>query len=571
MTRAPLAAVLALTCALTAPAFAQDEAPDLRPDDGSAAAADDGAWLAQRPEVGAPEPFDPPATDEIVLDNGLAITFIPFGLAPKTEISVQIRVGNLNDGEDIWLADLTGDLMAEGAAGMDGAGLAQAAAGMGGSLDIGVGMHTTEISMSVLSENAAEAAALLGAVVTAPALPESELPRIRDSLVRDLTVALADPGPLAQAIFAEALYGPDHPYGRIFPSEGQLSAYTPEQVRDFYAANYGAARTHIYVAGRYDRGAVEDALRQAFGDWAAGPPPLDLPPAPRSDRRVILLDRPGAPQSTILLGLPTFGPDNARDVQLRVANTILGGAFTSRITQNIREDKGYTYSPRSTVTHNIGDGYWSFRADVTTDVTGAALEEVFKEIERLRTEAPTEDEAARTRNYAAGVYVIQSASPSGLIGKLAFRDLHGLPDDYVEAFVPAVLAVSAEDIRAAAQDLLDPARMVMVVVGDLAEIRPQLDSLAAIEGVTIQRTRPPGAPAPDCTVQISIGEARLYGACTEEALAEALLTPAAVPPADSGLECAVDVSGSEPVYDGCLNLSAAGLELLADAARAAAP
>lgn len=471
---APIAAALIVSWAaalVALPAAAQDTG---------------GAWLAERPELGEPRPFALPQTETVTLDNGLAVTLIPTGVAPKAAIRVQVRAGNLNDGDDVWLADLAAELMTEGAAGKDGTEIAEEAAAMGGSLNTGVGRLTSTFSISVLSEYADDAVRLLADVVAAPDFPADELDRIKDNFLRDLEVSLAEPGPVASAAFNAALFGEDHPYGRTFPDPDRLAAYTLDQVRGFYDGNYGAARTRIYVAGQYDRDAVLAALRDSFGGWRAGPPPLSLPSEPRDERRVILIDRPGAPQSTIRLGLPTFGPANARDIELQVANTMLGGSFTSRITQNIREDKGYTYSPGSDVAYTADGGYWLFDADIATEVTGAALTEVFGEIERMRTQTPPEDEAERTRNYQAGTFVLGVASPAGMIGQVAFRDLYGLPDDYLDTFVPRTMAVGADRIGAAARDLIDPARMVLVVVGDLDAIRPQLDAVAALDGVTFE-------------------------------------------------------------------------------------
>ena len=172
---------------------------------------------------------------------------------------------------------------------------------------------------------------------------------------------------------------------------------TAVQVRAFYDANVGAARAHLYVAGRFDPAAMEAAVRDAFGGWKAGTPVSFAPPSPRTARAIHLIDRPGAVQSTIVIGMPVIDPTNPDYVPLLVTNTLLGGYFSSRITSNIREAKGYTYSPFSQVSVRYRDAYWAQNADVTTNVTGPSLKEIFYEIDRLQGEPPSADELkART-------------------------------------------------------------------------------------------------------------------------------------------------------------------------------
>lgn len=453
-----------------------------------------GKWLAERPEAGEPKNFELPEIDTVELDNGLKITFIPFGLAPKATISARIRTGNINEGENTWLADIAAELMSEGAGERTGEEIAIAAAEMGGDLEVGVDPHVTAFDMAVLSGHAPDAIALMGDVIQRPALPEDDMERVKANFIRNLSVALSQPRGQAASAFLGALYG-DHPYGRVFPTEAQLRSYEIDDVRAYYEQNFGAERTHIYVAGRFDRDAAEAAIRESFGDWREGPAPLVAPPDPRMGPEVILVPRASAPQSTIYLGLPVFGPENEDAIPLEVTNALLGGSFSSRITQNIREDKGYTYSPTSQILYNYQDGYWRFRADVTTDVTGAALKEVFKEIERLGAKAPPKDEAARTRNYMAGIFVLKNASPWGLIDQIAFTDFHDLPGDWLENYVPRVLDVSAEDMRQTAAQRLQLDNMILVVVGDLDAIKPQLESLPRLSGAAFDIRDETGATA----------------------------------------------------------------------------
>jgi predicted Zn-dependent peptidase len=200
-----------------------------------------------------------------------------------------------------------------------------------------------------------------------------------------------------------------------------------------------------------------------------------LPAAkPFSSRAVYLVDRPGAPQSTIMMGLPVKDPSQGNYRALQVTNVLLGGSFSSRITANIRENKGYTYSPSSTVSAGYRSAHWVEVADVSTPVTGASLKEIFYEIDRLQTEAPPEAELAAIKNYLAGTFVLQNSNPASIIGQMQFMDLHGLPQSFLSDAVKTIHAVTPEDVRTIMNDQIRDADMTIVIVGDRKAIEKQV-------------------------------------------------------------------------------------------------
>lgn len=462
---------LSLALAAATPALAQDFPPP--------------------PPVGEPKPFKLPATETFTLANGMQVTLVPYGIAPKTMVSLRVRAGNAVEGEQTWLADLTAEMLKEGAAGRSSADLATAAAGMGGELGVGAGTQTTQLSINVLSEHAPEAVALIGDVAIRPTLPPGELARIKANLARQLSVALSQPGTLADAALARTIYGPDHPYGRTIPSQAQLAAYTIDDVKRFHAGQFGAKRAHLYIAGRFDAAAVKAAVSKAFGGWAAGPAPLALAAPHQPGPRVVLIDRPDAPQATLRLAFDASLAGSDADIPQRVTNELLGGAFSSRITTNIRETKGYTYSPNSAVAFGPGDALWTFDADVTTNVTGAALTEVFKEIRRMQTEPAPIEESKGIRTYMAGLFAISNSTSPALVNTLATRDLLGLPGDWTDRYVPAVLAVEPAAMMASAKASYPLDKLTLVVVGDLKTVEPQLKALPELANVPFQRVTVP--------------------------------------------------------------------------------
>ena len=443
------------------------------------------------PPIAEPKPFRLPATETYTLPNGMQVTLIPYGLAPKTVVSLRIRAGNVNEGGATWLGDLTGAMMKEGAAGRSAGQLSVAAATMGGSLDLGVGQQSTVVGTNVLSEHVAEAIALVGDVALRPDFPASELARVKANLGRQLSVGLSQPGTLADIALARTIYGPSHPYGRIVPTQAQLAAYTLDQVRGFHRSQFGARRAHLYIAGRFDAAAVKAAIATAFAQWVPGPEALKVDAPHQPGPKVILIDRPGAPQTTLRLAFDAATAGSDADIAQRVTNSLLGGAFSSRITTNIRETKGYTYSPSSSIAFTPGEALWSFDADVTTNVTGAALSEVFKEVRRMQTEAVPVEEARGIRTYMAGTFAIGNSTSPAVVSTLAQRDLLGLPTDWTEWYVPAVLAVTPAQMMDSAKESYPLGKMTLVIVGDLKTVVPQLKALPELKGIVFQMTTVP--------------------------------------------------------------------------------
>jgi zinc protease len=438
------------------------------------------------PPPAAPRPFKPAEPTSFTLANGLKVTFIDFGSVPKITIAITVRAGALNDGDRTWLSDLTADLMKEGTASKSAEQISDVAAAMGGEVNIGVGSDQTTLSMDVLSEYGADAIALLSEILTRPKFPQAELPRIRQNYLRNLSVQLASPQAQADAAFSALLF-PNHPYGRVFPSEQQLQAYSIADIRNFYQDNFGAQRTRIYVAGKFDGASIESAIRRHLGGWVEGPSPLKLPPPPAGKAVATLLDRTDAPQSTVSVGLRVIDPSHQEFMPLSVANTLLGGVLTSRITMNLREQKGWAYSPNSSLATYYRQAVWTENADVKADSTGPALTEIYNEIARLQTEPPSIDELTATKNYRNGIFVISNATRGGLISQFAFMDLHGLPNDWLTTFVERLYAVTPEQISKAAREHLDAKRMSVVVVGDMAKVRKQLDAVKQLPTIEPQR------------------------------------------------------------------------------------
>lgn len=433
------------------------------------------------PAPGQPRDFVLPARETMRLPNGLSLTFVDYGTVPKVTVFAVVRTGNIDEGESTWLADVAVEMLKEGTATRTAADIATSAAAMGGSLSVGAGAEQTSVGISVLSEHAAEAAELVADVLRNPRFPESELPRVLANFERSLVVARSEPDSIAGEALAKLVYG-NHPFGHALPAPGLLETYDIAAVRGFYERNFGARRTHVYVAGRYDRSALEAALKRAFGDWREGPPPSDLPPKTSETLQLQLIDRPDAPQSSLRIAVPVPHPASALYFPTTLTNSLLGGTFSSRITTNLREDKGYSYSPDSSISARRGNALWIMSAEITGEHTADALAEIFREIDRLQREPPAAAELDAIKRYRAGLFVIGNSSPNGVLGQLAFLDLHGLPPEFLLHWVANMYAVTPRQVTDIAREYIRPERMTIVIVGDLKKIGDSVRALPQLQG-----------------------------------------------------------------------------------------
>jgi len=426
------------------------------------------------PEGGPAKAFSVPANETYTLGNGMKVTLVPYGIIPKVTVSAAIDAGSINEASDhVGVSGLTADLMKEGTQSLSSEQLADATAKMGSTLDVAATADQTIAQLDVLSEFGPQAVKLLAEVLQHPRLPESELDRLKNDALRQIAVRSSRPQTIAQIRFRKILYG-DHPYGTVLPTEADIKKIALQDVKSYFDGNFGAQRTHLYVAGKFDVSALKKAVAESFNSWGKGAPRVEKPATTKAQRILDVTDRPGAPQSTLIVGLPVPPPTSPDAIPLGVTNALLGGSFNSRITANIREQKGYTYSPRSEISRRYHDAYWAESADVTTQYTGASLKEIFGEIDRLKSEAPPAAELRGIQNYISGLFIIQNSSRGALISQLQYVDFQGLGENYLKTYVAKVNSVTPGDVQKMTGQYIKPDEMTIVVVGDKSKITDQL-------------------------------------------------------------------------------------------------
>jgi predicted Zn-dependent peptidase len=425
------------------------------------------------PKGGPAKDFRLSAKSTGKLSNGLKTTFVSYGDIPKVTIRLIISTGGIHEEEDeTGLAELTAEMLRQGSTTMNFKTLSDKVARMGGALEVYSSKEAVTVSGSVLSEYAPELIKIIADILINPAFPESEIERLKDNLKRQLAVNQTVPQSIAWDNFSRTVFG-NTSLGRVFSKPEIINGFTKAKVAGFYARNFGASRSSLYVVGVFDPAKVKEAIAKSLTAWKAGPPPFTPPVKLVAKRDTIVIDRKNSPQTTVILGLTTIPPNDKDYVGLEVLDALLGGAFGSRIVRNIREDKGYTYSPYSELVNRKGISVWSQNADITTEHTIDALKEIDKEIRTLQQTPPPGDELKGVQNYLSGLFVLRNSSPGGIINQLNFLDKHGLPDSYLSDYVKNINKITPKEITAAAKKYIDLSKMTVVMVGNKEVITKQ--------------------------------------------------------------------------------------------------
>ncbi len=415
------------------------------------------------------------------LDNRLALTVLPRPTVPRVEFRLTVPAGG-----SAGPGPATGELLRRGLSlgtrTMDQQALAEALHRLGGSMTVHQDQDHIHLAAAALSEAEAELYRILASVVTEPELPPSDLETEKAKLIDNLRVARATPDFVAAEALQAEVYQ-NHPYGRPQPSEEQVEATSRQTLLDFYRARFHPAAARITVVGDVEPETTRDRLARAFGGWigAETPEPAPAVAAHRSPE-VVLIDRPGSVQTVLMAGASTPAVGEPDYLPLELAVSVLGGGMESRLMRNLREDKGYAYSPHGRLESHLRDGFVLVNVEVRTEATAAALLEVQYELGRMATAGVPADELERTKRFLSGVRVLRLQTQSGLASTLASLQTHGLDQTYLEGYQRRLAEVGAEEVRQVAQRHLSPTALTMVLVGDADRIR---DGLSAVSPVRV--------------------------------------------------------------------------------------
>jgi zinc protease len=437
--------------------------------------------VAARPAPGVPRPYRFPDVAHLALGNGMRVLVATVPRLPLVSVLALVDAGATHDEAGAeGLASLAARSLTEGTGTMDGAALTERLESLGTGIDSAADWDTAIARLTVMPHRLDEAFALLAGIVRAPAFPAHDVGRKRDERVAALRQRLTEPRGLADQRFSGVLYAREsryaRPVGGTIGTAGRLDA---DAVRSYHRRRYAPATTTLIFVGDVTAERARALADGSFGDWAATPGAgavVDARAA-SAERRIVIIDKPDAPQSELRVGhvgVPRAHPDHLRIV---VMNALLGGLFSSRINLNLRERHAYTYGASSGFDWRRGAGPFVVSTAVKSEVTDRAVAEIMTEIEGMRTAAPDGPELALATDYLAGVFPLRYESTDAVAGALANAVIHALDDDWFAAYRDRVRAITPDDVLAAARAHVDPSRMLVLALGDAKTIRAPLEAL----------------------------------------------------------------------------------------------
>jgi predicted Zn-dependent peptidase len=419
-------------------------------------------------------------SNDAVLDNGLTVVAVRKPGVPLVEIRLRLPFLSAKPQHPAQ-AQLLAETVLTGAAGLDRSELAAAVQELGGRLSAGVDADRLVISGNVLAPNLRKLLGVLAKVVVDPTYEKADVGTERDRLVEKLAMARARPTVVAAEALAMRMFGA-HPYALDLARPDDVAAVTPGQLRSLHRALVRPGGAVLVLVGDLAPGRMIEAASATLADWTGRKPRVDVAPLPEPPGGALrIVDRPGSVQSSVRMGRLAVPRTDPQLPGLHLANLIFGGYFTSRWTENLREDKGYTYGPHSRLEHHVLGSTLTLSVEVQSEVTAPAMLETLYELGRIASLPVTEKEVESVKQYAAGTLALSTATQAGLASTLSGLFPFGLGLDWISTFPELLRAASVEDVSAAAARFFGPAGFTSVIVGNAADITDGLAALVPTE------------------------------------------------------------------------------------------
>ena len=440
----------------------------------------DAAWRKDPPAPGPEPPLHLPIPEQFKLANGLTVLYSERPGLPLVAASLVLRAGSgANPVDHPGLASFTARMLQQGTDTRSALQIADRAADLGISLGSRASTDASSVSFQSLTRSFPDALDLLADLALHPRFPQQEIDRVRSERLGTLVQEKSQPFAVASRVYTSALYGPKNSYG--YPDIGtaeSIKGMTRDQLVNFWQENYSPNQAALVIAGNIKLADLKPLVEKQFGGWKRGADSLAhlAAPAP-SDARLILVDRPNAQQSALLFC--SLGPSRSTPEypQIEVMNSVLGGLFSSRINMNLREQHGYTYGAESFFNYHVGPGPFIVYSEVRTDATTPAAAEIFKELNRMRDTQLTPAELTLAKDSIAQSMPGRFESGEEAAGTIAQVYIYDFALDYFSLLPGKINAVTAPQARAAAQQYIQPDKMIVLAVGDRARIEPDLKKL----------------------------------------------------------------------------------------------
>jgi zinc protease len=439
--------------------------------------------LSLVPPLGEPRPQPAPAAVETTLPNGLRLVVVPRPGVPLIELRLRVpfaaSTAETAGQHTAHGAVLSGAVLL-GTASHDQNAIAELLQSYGAEMSVSSDPDRLIFGTTLLPDGLTPVLGVLAELLTSATYPDDRVEGERDRVAERIAIARSQPGVIARVALAARRYG-DHPYAITLPDAELVAAVTADELRVLHRARVLAAGSTLVLVGDLDPSAAADAVARALDPWSSTGHAVEAPPVRElRSPEIALIDRPGAVQSNIRLGGPAPGRTAPDLAAARLASMIFGGYFSSRLVENIRERRGYTYSPRSAVDHQAAGSSFVVDADVATEVTGPALLETWYELGRMALTAVTDAELDAARRYILGSMALSTATHAGLASTLSAIVGSGLPVEWLAEHQRALAAVTVEDVQAASRRYLAASSLTAVVLGDAERIAEPLRALATV-------------------------------------------------------------------------------------------
>ena len=433
------------------------------------------------PQSGPPPTLRLPAIQKRTLSNGLPIWIVERHGVPVVHVNLVVLSGTGDDpAGKFGVASLTAALLTEGAGSRSALQIADAVDFLGADLVTNSGSDGSAVRLNVAVARLADALPIMADVALRPTFPQAELDRQKAQRLTQIIQARDDPPSIGQLAFARVVYGTAHRYGTALAGAAQtIQSFTVNDVRAFYRSVYQPSNAAIIVVGDVTPDRVVGMLETNFGKWQGGAVAQHAAittPATPAARQIYIIDKPGAPQSQVRIGWTGVARSTPDYFPITVMNTVLGGAFSSRLNLNLREKHGYTYGAQSQFDMRLAAGPFVATAGIQTDKTSDALKEFFNELNGILQPVPA-DELTRAKHYVSLRYPLGFETTGDIAARLEQALVYHLPDDYFSTYVQKIEAVSAADVTRVAQKYILPGKFAVVIAGDRAAIEPGIRAL----------------------------------------------------------------------------------------------
>jgi predicted Zn-dependent peptidase len=446
------------------------------------------------PPVGEPQPLDFPQVQHITLSNGIPVAYAQRTTVPVTQVGMVFDAGYAADVPGArGLQNFTMSMLDEGAAGMSSQEIAEAKERLGAVVAAGGDADSSDVTLSALSANLAPSLDLVADILERPTFDPTDVERVRTQLITAIAQAQKDPRSIAYREIPVLLYGETHPYGSTGLGD-------PAAVKSFTRANLESFRQHwlrpdnlqIFVVSDLPLADVQQQLERSFGSWTPPSAPKgvktfsDVPERPKAEK-IVLIDRPGSPQSFIMAGQVTPIDPRGEMAAISGANDILGGSFLSRINMDLREDKGWSYGVRGTAQLNAKVVPYLVIAPVQADRTADSIRALRTDIrDFLTTKGVTDEELDRTVANRIKALPGQFETSASVLSAMESNALYGRPDNYYELLAQKYEGLTKTAVDASLRSAINPDSFVWIVVGDAAKVKPQLTKL----GLPVEEVQP---------------------------------------------------------------------------------